>query len=135
MNKMSGSKSGPFRRMVLRLSACCLGGVLLMSSCTDDDDDDYDHNPPDGMGAMIVDNRTFNDMAVYIDGTEYRKTEEDEWEAYDLWPGEYRIVLREKGGDHGYSGDVDILEDRLTVLEVQDAGYSDRDYDVLLWYD
>ncbi|NCC52495.1 MAG: hypothetical protein EOM20_14935 [Spartobacteria bacterium] len=111
----------------------CAGAILLTSGC-EDDDDDYDHDPPAGMGALIVDNKTDNDMAVYIDGIEQVKTDEDHWRAYDLFPGEYRVVLREKGGDRSSSFDADILEGRQTIVDAQ--GSSGRNhYDIYIRYD
>ena len=55
-------------------------------------------------------------------------------EAYDLDPGVHRVVLDEQSGDRAYSTDVDILENRRTVMDVTVSGF-DGDYDVAVFYD
>jgi len=112
----------------------CLTIPFLGTGC-DDDDDDYDHNPPENMGSLIVDNQTDNDMAVYIDGFEQDKTDEDDWRAYDLIPGEHRVFLREKGGDRRSDFELDILEGRLTIVDVQGESYGQDRYDYFVRYD
>jgi len=113
-----------------------LGGILLAAGCHWwDEGDDYDHDPPSGYGSLVVDNHTDDDISVYVNGVSTNKAPEDDWRAYDLRPGTYRVVLEQRGGDHSFSGDVDILEGRLTILDVQFAFGDPYRYDVFIHYD
>lgn len=97
--------------------------------------DEYDHRPPPGMGSLIIADHSDDDVSVYVDGVEANKAPEDDWEAYDLRPGEHRVVLERRGGDCSFSGDVDMLEGRQTILEVQYAFGNPYRYDVFIRYD
>ena len=94
----------------------------------------FDHTPPAGQGTMIVDNRTFDTLLVYINGRQVFEAEDYDHELLDLAPGVYRVVIDQKHGYHSYSADMDILEGQLTVLEVK-GYYSTREYDVRTYYD
>lgn len=98
-----------------------VGAVILLLSvgvggCLDDDDH-LDHNPPDGDGAIIVDNRTSRDITVFINGERMDRVRARRWRAFDRAPGVYRVVLDERDGDRSFRDDIDVLADRLTVLE------------------
>ncbi len=107
--------------------------ILALASC-ESDDDSYDHDPPAGMGALIIDNHTDDDISVYLNGVETNKAPDSDWKAYDLKPGGYRLVLEQRGGDHSFNDDVDVLENRRTILDVQYSSNPYR-YDVFLRYD
>lgn len=131
---MQAQREKILRRLIpvipLLLCAC----LVTLSGC-DDDDDDFDHNPPAGMGTMIVDNRTSDHISVFIDGAAMERTSEDSWRPYDLNPGVYRVVLDQQGGDRTFRDDVDILEGRQTILEVEfDLDDTDR-FDVYIYFD
>jgi len=99
------------------------------------DDDDFDHNPPPGMGCIIVNNNTANDIRVFVNGIATNNTDDADWEAYDMKPGVYRVVLEERHGDRSYRDDIDVIENRRTILDVTtDAVRRDR-YDVYLYFD
>ena len=98
------------------LAAAAVGVSILLTGC--EDDDDFDHDPPDGQGAIIIDNDGFRDLLVYIDGIYLGKVRDGHRVAFDRMPGVYRIVLDESGSDRDYRDDVDVLDGRLTVLEV-----------------
>jgi hypothetical protein len=100
----------------------------------EDEHDDYDHKPPAGKGAMIVDNDTFNDISVFVDGRRLEEVRDDKKRIYDLDPGVYRVVLEEQGGRRSFRDDIDILDGRNTVLDVHSSGSSSR-YDVLVFFD
>jgi hypothetical protein len=55
-------------------------------------------------------------------------------EAFDLAPGIHRVVLDESHGSRNWRGDVDVLEGKLTVLEVN-TGFDSSDYDVRIYFD
>ncbi|MDD4734512.1 MAG: hypothetical protein PHP44_00240 [Kiritimatiellae bacterium] len=108
---------------------CALTIALLCSSCERDDDDNYDHDIPDGMGTLVIDNRTFSDIYVYISGREQEKVSSDDYEFYDRDPGTYRVALEEKRGDRAWFGDADVMEGKKTVMKVYIGSRYDE-YDV-----
>ncbi len=98
------------------------------------DNDRFDHTPPAGQGTLIVDNLTADDLLVYVNGRSVFTAGDYDHELVDLAPGYYRVVIDEKHGYHSYSGDLDILEGQLTVLEVK-GYYSSDEYDVRVYFD
>jgi len=112
-------------------------GILLVAGCESDDGDDYTPPPP-GKGILIVNNRSADDILVFISGNlQATKTRDGTWEGYVLDPGHYRIVLDQDNDDEhrSWSDDVDILENRRTVLDVYDRPASTTRYDVSIWFD
>jgi hypothetical protein len=114
-------------------------GLLALATAAftfgcNDDDDDFSHHPPPGKGCIIVNNTTFHDIRVYINGSSTNLTYEDDWEYYDLNPGVYRVVLEERHGDRSYRDDIDVIEGRRTILDVTDGVRWDE-YDVYLYFD
>jgi hypothetical protein len=114
------------------VAAACMAAVL--AAC-DDDDNDYDYTPPAGQGTLVVENNTDNHLAVYVDGVSQARADEDKSTPYDLAPGDYRVALDEEGGDRREAVTVDVLEGRLTILDVQEDFADDRDLDVFVSYD
>lgn len=102
------------RRLATLIVACFI--LLFAAGC--EDDEEYDHNPPVGLGTLVVDNTTYDDIYVYIDGAEVLRTPYRSWRAYDLRPGLHRVVLDQRDGDAYYADDVDILERRVMVWDV-----------------
>lgn len=110
------------------LAVCTLMLSLFCVSC-ENDDDDYDHDIPAGMGTLVIDNRTYSDIYVYISGREQEKVESDDYEFYDREPGTYRVALEEKRGDRTWFGDADVMEGKKTVMKVYTGSRYDE-YDV-----
>ncbi len=118
---------------------CGLLGLLAatwMMGCDDPSDNgDFDYVPPSGYGAMIVDNRSLTDINVYVDGVSIDRLGDGSDRHYDIRPGAHRIVLDENDGGRRWSGDIDILDARLTILRVaMDIGDS-NDYRVSVEFD
>lgn len=110
-----------------------LAAVLpWLSGC---DDSDYDHDPPPGQGALVVDNWTGYRLYVYLDGQEAESVPANKHRCYDLEPGAHRVVLDGKNSDRSWGDDVDVLEGRLTVLEVRSYGSDYTEFDVRLYFD
>ena len=110
--------------------------ALAGSSCDFDDDDDYNRPVPPGLGSMLIDNETYDDISVFIDGQfDTRVAREDKVTAYDLAPGVYRVVLEQRGGRRNFRDDIDILEGTRTVLEVFEDSFDRRDFDVVVFFD
>ena len=112
-----------------------LAGVMILAlglcAC---DGDDWSHKPPAGMGSIIVDNRTTDGVNVYLEGTYTKRVSDFDHEAFDLAPATYRVVLDEAHGSRNWRDDVDVLEGKLTVLEVNN-GYYSSDYNVRIYFD
>jgi len=110
-----------------------IASVLSLAAMTGcEDDEEYNHRPPEGQGSLIIDNTTYDDIYVYIDGVEVLRAPYRSWRAYDLEPGEHRVVLDQRDGDRYHADYVDILENKRTVWDVH-LGYTD--YDVRKWVD
>lgn len=111
--------------------------VLLFSlliSSVGCEDNEIDHRPQPGMGAIGIDNNTSADIEFYIDG-ENRGTVND-WNetAIDLAPGAYRLVLNDQDGERSYSGDVDVIVDKLTEVTVTTSITDYYKFDVVFVY-
>lgn len=115
-----------------RISCLALLTFLLIGSACDDDDA-LDHDPPDGQGAILVDNRTFSELRVFFNGIQQRDVDNGDVGIFNLDPGIYRVVLDEKDGDRNFRGDIDVLEDRNTVLDVVEDSFVD--FDVFIYFD
>jgi hypothetical protein len=103
----------------------------MLSAC---DTDDPDRVPPAGQGSIFVNNNTSADLRVFIDGTEVREVEAFDDRYYDLDPGLHRIVLDEQGGDRTYRDDVDVIEGRITVIDVADEPFDDDEFDIAVFF-
>ena len=93
---------------------------------------EWDHTPPDGQGSVIVDNRTADELDVYLDGRATNRVDDFDYEVFDHAPGVVRVVLDEAHGRRAWGGDVDVIEGKRTVLEVSDRGRSSYDVRVAL---
>jgi len=78
---------------------------------------------------LFLDNRTGDDINVYLDGAVVRDLEDYDDRAYDLAPGLHRLVLDEQGGDRFGSWDIDIVAGRLTVAEIRVSNWDWEEYD------
>jgi hypothetical protein len=101
--------------------------MLCLTGC-DDGPDDYD--PPAGYGALSVDNQTSTDIYVYVDGLEVGKVGDFSDKHFDLTPGIHRVVLDEHDGSRNWRMNIDILDDRLTILKVTLDTWDNDDYNV-----
>ena len=82
-----------------------------------------------------MDNKTVDDLLVYISGHHTNDVADFDYEIFDLDPGVYRVVLDEKGGYRTYRGDVDVLEGQLTVLGVRRNYLVSSEYDVVIHFE
>ena len=108
--------------------------AVLAASCVgcDDDDDDFDRVPPAGQGSLVVDNNTGDRVRVFIDSSQVPSVGKYDDRYYDLNPGSYRIALDGDDTDRFWTGEVDILQSRVTVLDVTDdlGDFDDFDVDI-----
>jgi len=100
---------------ILVACACLAAALTLTTSC---DDSTYDHTPPAGQGSIIIDNGSGSDAEVFLGGVFAGIAESGEATVFDLEPGVYRLVLAEEDGDRNYWNDVDVIANRLTILDV-----------------
>lgn len=105
------------RRLGL-MTAALAAAAFLAAGCDDDGNDGYHHTPAAGQGAIVVDNLTWSDLEVYVDGVLIGTVGDDDDRGFDLAPGVRRVVLNEEDGSRTFRDDVDVLADRLTVLKV-----------------
>lgn len=104
------------RRPWALFAAVALAALALpFAGC---DDDEFDHEPPEGKGTLYVDNRTAEGMDVFIDGERVPGVGSGDNRFYDLDPGVYRVALQADDTDRSYSGDVDVLDGRRTIMDV-----------------
>jgi hypothetical protein len=108
--------------------------VLILSGC-DRWDDGVDHHPPDGQAALAITNRTAHDLRVYLDGNLLMTAGDWETAIRDLAPGTARLVLDERGGDRYDARDIDLMEGRVTVVEVEESLYNAGRYDIFVHLD
>ena len=127
----SGTEPGYCGSMNRLLLACfLLMAGFLLTGC---DDDDIDHRPPEGQGAISLNNRTASDITVFVDSERQPAVEAFSDRSYDREPGTYRLVLDENGGDRYYSGDVDVVADRLTVVDIGVESFDFNDFDIAIF--
>jgi hypothetical protein len=114
----------PGARIRLALAAGLLAAAL--AGC---ESKDYSHRPPDGLGSILLDNRTPNDINVYIDGVAQARLGDYDERAYDVEPGLHRLVLDQVRGTRYAAWDVDVVAGRLTVIIVRISNADWRRYD------
>lgn len=119
-------------KKLLPVTALCLAALFLFSSC---DDDGYDHKPPAGKGSIIVENNSSGDANVYVNGLFIGNAGSGAASVFDLNPGRYRLVLEEEDGFRNYRDDIDVLENRLTVMDVMIDYSNNALYYVTVYFD
>jgi hypothetical protein len=118
---------------LLRLLAFCLCAGLTLLTNTGCDDNDPDFQPSPGNGALFINNTTASDIQVFVNGERFETVQDFSDRGFDLPPGLYRVVLDEQGGDRTFRDDIDIIEGRLTVLDVTIDPF-DNDFDVAVFF-
>jgi hypothetical protein len=94
--------------------------ALLAAGC---DETRYSRDPPPGLGTLYVENYTGDRLHVYVDGVQQESVPQAKQRHYDLEPGIRRVALDGDDIPRSWVGDVDVLEGRRTVLEVDSASY------------
>jgi hypothetical protein len=107
--------------------------MLPITGC--EDSNDYDHTIPAGKGSIVIDNKTGTDVDFFLNGILQIKVPNDSERYMDLDPGLYRMVLDEHNDYRSYSSDVDILDNRLTVVTIQTSAPDYYGYSVSIYFD
>lgn len=105
--------------------------VVFAPGC---EDEEFDHDPPAGQGTLYVVNNTGDGMSVFINGSRVEGVGSGRKRYYDLQPGVYRIVLDADDSPRSWSGDVDVLRDRKTIMDVGLDSSDYRRFDVFIYY-
>jgi hypothetical protein len=104
----------------------------MLAGC---DDSEFSHDPPTGQGTLVVDNWTGDRLQVYLDGRLDESVTANKHRYYDLRPGLYRVALEGDDTDRFWVDDVDVLEGRLTVMEVEDDLNDYDEFNVRVYLD
>lgn len=123
-------KHATHKRFGWMLGLALAAALPWLAGC---DESEYDYDPPAGQGSLVVDNYTGDRIYVYVDGLEVDSVRSGKHRYYDLEPGVHRVALDGDDTRRFWADDVDLLEGRLTVLEVQ--GYSSESFDVRIYFD
>jgi hypothetical protein len=115
-------------------------GVFLVAGIftgceTDDGSEDYeDHVPADGMGSLVIYNRSAIEIEGYMEGSYITNVESWDWVVQDYDLGTYTVVILQEDGTKSYTADVEILEGVLTVLTLSYGGSSSSYFSVTTEY-
>jgi hypothetical protein len=119
--KHASPHTPPPRRMGRRrfaAGALC-AAALMLAGVACDDGSPHVGDPPEGMGRLVIDNRTSEDLRVYFNGEPGEKVGDWSHRTYDFPPGEVRVTLDQRNSDRTTRFRVDILRGRVIIAEVQ----------------
>lgn len=103
----------------LALAAVLSAGTFFFAAGCEDDQE-YSR-PPAGFGRLVIENYTTEDIRPYVDGVAQELVGNGHDRAYDLAPGQHRVVLDQKGGTHlATVFEMDALENRVMIAEVRE---------------
>lgn len=71
---------------------------------------------------------------MFLNGIRVRDVDRGEVQYYDLDPGVYRVVLDGDDNPRSFAGDVDVLADQKTIMEVDLNLYDYRRFDIFISY-
>jgi hypothetical protein len=113
---------------------CALAIFVAAGFLTGCEDDDFDHDPPAGKGTLYIVNNTGDGMDVFFNGKRVEGVGSGRKRYYDLDPGVYRVVLDGDDSPRSWGGDVDLLADRKTIMDVGLEPDNFRQFDVFIFY-
>lgn len=97
----------------------CAAALLMLAGVACDDGTPRVGRPPEGMGRLVIDNRTGEDLRVYFNGEPAERVGDWRYRTYDFPPGEVRVTLDQRNSDRTTRFRVDILRGRIIIAEVQ----------------
>lgn len=107
------------------LAAILTVATLLLAGC---EDEEFKHDVPAGSGTLVVQNRTIDDLHIYVDGTRLHDVSDTDWRPFDLPPGLHRVVIQDEDSRNSFRDNIDIIEGVKTVIDVRDWTYSHNAY-------
>ena len=105
-------------KSIIRILVVLIFAGLFFIGCDEGGEGYEDHVPADGMGCLVVYNRTAVELSGYLDGLFISNIQSWEYELKDYEPGTYKVVVLQVDGNKNYTADVEILEGVLTVLKM-----------------
>ena len=98
--------------------------VSLLGCVEDDDGENFD--PVADQGALFINNDGFNPVHVYVDGERVPgRVGGGDSKGYSYPPGVYRVIVVDRETDRQlFRDELDILEDRVTVIDLVAGGVS-----------
>ena len=120
-------KSDSAGRGVRRIARAVAVGLIAAAAGCEDWDKDFHHTPPPGMGSLIVDNRTSDEVNVIVDGADKGRVDSYDDKTCDLAPGLHRVMFDQHHGDRDGVFDFTTATGRVTILhlEVADSDWDD----------
>jgi hypothetical protein len=112
-----------------------IGLGFTLPACDWEDDDDFNHQPAEGLGTLIVDNNSGTDVRVFVNGERQSDVDSVDETFTDLVPGVYRVVLDDRHGDANESVEVDVVEGRLTIIEIATDPSNIRGFDLAVFFE
>ncbi len=106
----------------------------IFTGCDESSEGYEDHVPADGMGCLVIYNRTAVKLSGYLDGFFISNIQSWEYELKDYEPGTYKVVVLQVDGNKNYTADVEILEGVLTVLKMSFGDGSSKYFSVQTEY-
>jgi len=106
-----------------------LGSFFFLGCEGISDDDGENFDPSEGNGALFINNDSIDvRVLTFIDGEQQEgRTGGDNERVYELAPGTYRVVLvDDRDDDVIYREEVDIIANRVLVLDVDQSGVGER---------
>ncbi len=111
-----------------------VAAVVLLATACESDNPWHSNVPPEGLGALVVDNRTSDRLEVYLDGAEQMTVRGGRYQYIDFEPGTYRLVVMSTDGFRSFRDDVDIVKGRITVVEIRSGG-ENREYNARIYFE
>jgi hypothetical protein len=121
-------------KSILRVIFCFLLITGIFTGCDESSEGYEDHVPADGMGCLVIYNRTAVELSGYLDGFFISNIQSWEYELKDYEPGTYKAVVLQTDGNKNYTADVEILEGVLTVLKMSFGDGSSKYFSVQTEY-
>ena len=117
-------------RVIALLGMTC--AAALWAGC--DDNRPHVDDPPEGLGRLVIDNRSTEKIHVYFDGEPAGDVGSGKYRTFDFPPGELDVTLDQSRSDRMARFEVDILRGRIVYAEVEND-YSYTRLNVFVYVD
>jgi len=96
--------------------------LTVVVGCEEFDDDvslGRNHQPPAGMGAIVIENDSFADWNVVIDGVHLGRVATSFFLVHNVAPGEHLVHMDEHNGSDTKTLTVEVTDGSLTVVRIK----------------